>query len=344
MDGRWKLSLAAGALCGLLGCSHWHTRSDPDSSLFGAAPRRDETPAIGDSKTKPETRLALADVWLTAGEDVSRSGRERNQFLNEARKAYQQVLEKQPKNLIALNGLARCYAAMNDRDHALDVYRRAADLYPNEPRLWYDLGVVQGRFRDWESAADCFAEAVRLDPDNRAYRTSCGLTLARLGRVDDGFAYLRKGRGEAEAHFLMAKMMWQIEQPGACREQIAMALRAEPNYEPAHELLAQLSGGETSGPQNASGYNVQPARYDVPVGPAAQPQRFEMPAPIAPAAMPQAKPKAEPEAPEPAGSAKPAPKTVKAPPLMTEFGEESEALAPGQAKKASAPEEDEGDE
>jgi thioredoxin-like negative regulator of GroEL len=337
MEGRWKLWVAGLALCGLLGCSRWRTRQEVDGPRLSSSSisKPTENARVGDSKTKPETLVALAETWLRAGEDPNRSSRDRTNLLNQSRTAYMQVLEKQPKSMVAMAGLARTYAAMGDRDKALEIYGRCAEMYPNEPRLWYDLGVAQGRFRDWDSAAECFAEAARLDPENKQYRTVCGLTFARLGQTEEAFRWLEKGRNEAEARFLIAKMMRQIDRDDLCRQQLTMALRAQPMYEPAHQMLAQLSG-DMHRAQGPSQYNVQPVEHEtstpmpVEYTPPVAPLEPEMPAP-----MPPSKPKVKHVVPEPPGTAKPAPKL---PPLLADPVEEPmPPVDAGTSKKAPEP-------
>jgi tetratricopeptide (TPR) repeat protein len=67
---------------------------------------------------------------------------------------YQKVLEKDPQSVNSLKGIAYLYMNMKDFDKAREYYRKASDVDPNDPELYYSLGVIA-----WTQAYKDAAEA-----------------------------------------------------------------------------------------------------------------------------------------------------------------------------------------
>jgi hypothetical protein len=155
---------------------------------------------------------------------------------------------------------------------------------------------MYARGKEWPAALESFGQAVQLDPDNKQYQKTYGFALARAGRSEEAYAALAHCMGEAEAHTNVARMLKHLQQRDACQWHLQLALRANPGYAPARDLLAELNGP----PPVAA---AQPARPEEPAG-AVQQVRYEEPA-----APPAAKPVPPPSGLPPVllGSSGPAP-------------------------------------
>lgn len=66
---------------------------------------------------------------------------------------YQKVLENDPKSVNSMKGIAFLYMQMKDFDKAREYYTKAIDLEPNDPELYYSVGVI-----DWSQAYKDAAE------------------------------------------------------------------------------------------------------------------------------------------------------------------------------------------
>ena len=64
--------------------------------------------------------------------------------------------------------------------------------------------------------------------------------LARAGKWDEGFAVMCQVMPEAQARYLMARVLEHQKQPEASRMQLQLAVKADPAYAPAREFLAEL--------------------------------------------------------------------------------------------------------
>ena len=60
---------------------------------------------------------------------------------------YKNVLENDPKSVNSLKGIAFLYMQMKDFDKSRDYYKKAIQLDPNDPELYYSVGVI-----DWTQA------------------------------------------------------------------------------------------------------------------------------------------------------------------------------------------------
>src|SRR6266446_3847641 len=69
------------------------------------------------------------------------------QNANAAINQYKSVLEKDPRNVNSIKGIAYLYLQMKKFDDAKSYYHKAVDLDPNDPEAYYSVGVI-----DWTEA------------------------------------------------------------------------------------------------------------------------------------------------------------------------------------------------
>ena len=93
---------------------------------------------------------------------------------------------------------------------------------------------------EWDAALKNFKMAADLDPDNRRYGKTLGLSLAWAGRYEDSMVYLKKHLGEAEAHYNLAQLLHHKKDDEASKHHLRLALQANPKLTSAHEMLASL--------------------------------------------------------------------------------------------------------
>src|SRR5215467_10510841 len=60
---------------------------------------------------------------------------------------YQQVLQRDPDSVNSLKGIGYLYLHMKKFDQSREYYQKAVDKDPNDPELYYSLGVI-----DWTQA------------------------------------------------------------------------------------------------------------------------------------------------------------------------------------------------
>ena len=257
MDGRWKVALAGGFLSGVMGCT-WGQKTQPlqippgpppevaGKAVFIPEPGDDGPPR--DGPLAPSSMLAFANLWVEAvATDPNKPAPDRERLLAQARQAYQDVLQADPKSVDALLGLGNLYHVSGEMDKLRQVEQRARAEHPTNPKVWAWVAVRRAQAKDFDTAAECYHEASKLDPENRLYRIHLGLTLARAGRYDEGREWLTRCMREAEARYNLAKMMLHNQEPEKARLELRMALQADPTMTAARDQLMGLTASGAAG-------------------------------------------------------------------------------------------------
>lgn len=289
MDGRWKRWACGGLMAAaVVGCNRNEVnapRATPEFAAVGEkpgllhqafgthpkfmpkAPTEPSVPVRTARKpnepAKPNTYVALAEADVEAAFMEGRSSVERDQFIDAARHKYQSALKADPKNAAALTGLAKLYARIGDREHAVATLRSAVEANPKDHELPHKMASVQVQFADWPGAADSCRLALRLDPENRVYHKTLGYCQAQLGQWDEAFATLLKAMPEAQARYFLGRVMLDLGQTDQGRQLIQAAAEMDPEYKLARQTLEDLSGGRVV-PQEpvvqAGGFDAAPPK------------------------------------------------------------------------------------
>jgi Flp pilus assembly protein TadD len=257
MDGRRCLLLTAGFLGGLSGCTGLGNRQSTGLPTASASPIAQGqtvqtsspsaslplTPHSG--KLQPSTHVTMGSLAEQMADDPNRPASEREQYRAKARQSYQKAVEADAKYAPAYLALAASYAATNECEQALAHFAKATQTAPNDATVWAAQGNYFARMKEWDHAIESLSRAIQLEPGNKDHLKKLGFALARAGRVEEGYAVLAKCMSEPEARYNVARMLQHLEQPMACRWYLQMALQADPNYQPAREALAALTGAES---------------------------------------------------------------------------------------------------
>jgi tetratricopeptide (TPR) repeat protein len=230
----WSALLAAGCV------TQSQQLVSPPPAQTAAASKKSQDQAK--RPLQPKTCVALGDFSAVEAEAPRHTPAERQQLRDSARRAYQHVLDKDPKNYEALHGLARLYVDMGDRERAVAAYQQLLKSHPKEAVLSFELGMAYARWKQWEPALSHLQTALDLDPENRQCAHTLGYCLARAGRANEALEVFKKADGEAQAHYNLARMLHHLKQDDLSREHLNSALEADPKLEPARQLLAELDG------------------------------------------------------------------------------------------------------
>jgi tetratricopeptide (TPR) repeat protein len=236
--GSWSVSL--GFLLGTAaGCVHQQTTpiQPPEPAVTQKIEKPDEGPQ---RLPKASTCAAFGTFNLKAYAQPDRTPIQKQQLLDQARRAFQQAIKEDPKLVDAYQGLAQAYQEMGDQDRAEATYESALKISPKDAPLRFALGMSQARAKRWDLAISNMDQACQLEPENRAYTDMLAYTLARAGRFDDSFAVFKKTVGDAQAHYNLARMYHHLKNDTACLEELCLALAANPDHKDARIFLNQL--------------------------------------------------------------------------------------------------------
>jgi tetratricopeptide (TPR) repeat protein len=259
MDCRRQLISAILAMgLGGFGCAHQQGMTLAQVREQTAA---DLQPEGGKRRPRASTCLAFGNFDEHTALDPARSPADKQQLLDQARKAYQQAIQLEPKNATAIIALARVYNLLDDHDRAIATYTKGLKSLPKEPMLWHELGMCHARHKEWDQALQALRKASELDPENRSYSHSLAFCLARCGRYDESLAVFTKVESEADAHYNLARMLHHLKRDELSKQHLRLALEIKPEMKPAEELLALLEnpGAEKSNPIANVGFQTSEA-------------------------------------------------------------------------------------
>lgn len=204
----------------------------------------------------PEFEVAMADTRLqVAMADPPPANKD--EILDSVRACYQRALKQNPKHKDALLGIARMYAKLGDKEHSAEAYDKYLKHYPKDADVVHEVAMKRAQWKDWNGAVAMCENALKLDPENRSYRKTLGFCQARAGQWDAALATLTKVMPEAQARHNLAGLHDHLGQADASRQQLQLALQADPSYAPAKEFLTELTEPQAN-PIQQAGFN-QPA-------------------------------------------------------------------------------------
>ena len=192
------------------------------------------------------TCVAFGDFHLKASSDSERPPAQKEQILDQARRAYQQALKLDPKSVGAYRGLARTYQQLGDHERTLATYQSGLNVRPEEPSLWFELGMFQAKEKDWKPALENLKKATQLDPENRIYQDMLAYSLARAGRYDESFQCFKRTVGEAKAHYNVARMLCHVKENELAKEHLRLAVQSSPDLLAARQMLNELESPKGS--------------------------------------------------------------------------------------------------
>lgn len=105
----------------------------------------------------------------------------------EAYEILEVVLTVQPKFMAAYNGLGNCLKGMGEPDMALDAYRRALALSPQDPFIYMNIGSTLLDVGQIQEASTCLITALTLAPELAEAKWNLAICLLSSGQLFEGF-------------------------------------------------------------------------------------------------------------------------------------------------------------
>ena len=173
----------------------------------------------------------------------------------EARDAYEAVLQADPANGAAQHGevavserLALDARAAGKMDDALKALLRARGFTPHDPRLLYDLGILEDEMRLYRDADATLAEAEQLNPTDAMVLYAVArvkLDLGQLGPAQEKLqAYLKLRPEDAGAHYGLGRVYQLGLQFDKAKEQFGRSIALQPVQTEAYYELGDIALGQ----------------------------------------------------------------------------------------------------
>lgn len=149
--------------------------------LLGGNDEEFEARALELLEERPDNALLLGDL--------ARFFQSRGRT-TEAVQAYENALELHPSP-DGYNRLAQLFWGMGEVNRCRETYEEAIVNIPNNPALYFNLGIVLGQTGESSGAIDAFREALRLDPDRVPAHENLGRILLGQERFAEAIPHFR---------------------------------------------------------------------------------------------------------------------------------------------------------
>ncbi|WP_459558121.1 tetratricopeptide repeat protein [Lacunimicrobium album] len=159
----------------------------------------------------------------------------------EARVAYQQALEKEPKNIDAFLGLAELSDLEGKKEQAEREYLKLVAEHPESGKVRSRIGRFYVAQRRFPEALVQFEAGYKLDPTSKEANLELGVVLAELGRHQVALTHMSKSVGETAAQINIAVILRRQGQQGLADQYLARARQRDPNGYQAAILQASHS-------------------------------------------------------------------------------------------------------
>lgn len=169
--------------------------------------------------------------------------------LDGAHDHYGKVLEEEPDNRSALIGIARLHQRAGDTESAIEAYQAAERIVGSDPVIHNDMALCLVRSERYTEAIERLRTAVSLKPDSLMYRNNLAAVLVQAQRADEAVGVLAQAHGPVVAHYNVGYMLNQQGHSAAASAHFVQALRANPSFEPARQMLDRVLPEVGQGPQ-----------------------------------------------------------------------------------------------
>ncbi|PZV17506.1 MAG: hypothetical protein DCF22_03530 [Leptolyngbya sp.] len=242
-----------------------------------------------------------APISITTALDHQRAGR-----MAEAEQVYRSLLQQQPESIDALNllgallhergrydealtyfeqvltlrpaaeshnSVAIVLKAQGNYSAAVEQYRKALALKPNQPEVMSNLGNALKESGSAEDAIACYRDAIALNPNYAEAHNNLGISYKEQGKLDEAISCyqtaLRLKPNYVEAHHNLG-IIWRLQgKLDQAIDYFRQAIALKPTYVDAHtslgstlhqqgkldEAIAQFTHVLTLKPDSAETYN-----------------------------------------------------------------------------------------
>lgn len=137
---------------------------------------------------KPSKEKLTAEHWFNLAVELENSSTE------DARQAYHQALELEPKMADAHLNLGRLYHDAKQWEKAEAHYRSAAEHAAEDPTPLFNVGVLLEDLKRFQEAIRAYTQALKRDPSFADAHCNLGLLFESMGDKARAIAHLRAAR------------------------------------------------------------------------------------------------------------------------------------------------------
>jgi tetratricopeptide (TPR) repeat protein len=150
-----------------------------------------------------------------------------------ARTLYDEVRRAEPDNVRAIEGLADIAVLGDQRDEALELYRRATTLDPASTRYLVKAALMQIKAGDAAAGEALMQEALQVDPTDPGALAQLGLIYYQAGDYAAAVPYFRNAAdfapADAALQFQVGRAMLLSDDPQSAAQRLDLAARLAPS-------------------------------------------------------------------------------------------------------------------
>jgi tetratricopeptide (TPR) repeat protein len=154
------------------------------------------------------------------------------------------IIESDPANRSAYEGLGKLYLEAKKFKDALEVYAYLTKVYPNEDKYISKLGLVNFNLGNYDAAIEAYQKALELAPNTPHRLINLSLCYEAKGQMNDAVTSvkraLEKSPEDVQYLLLLSDFLVREGQNAAALEVLEKILQLEPTNHVAREKLMQL--------------------------------------------------------------------------------------------------------
>jgi len=162
----------------------------------------------------------------------------------EAKRAYEALLEREPGHVDARHHLALIHVEEGALDRGIALLRETVAARPDFPVAWLNLGLALGRAGRFAAAAEAFERAAALAPEQPEAHRRLADALSQLGRFEEAAgAYrsaLRLQPAFVDAQFGLAMALKSLDRLDEAAEAYRRVIELQPGHRSAMTWLARV--------------------------------------------------------------------------------------------------------
>jgi Flp pilus assembly protein TadD len=157
---------------------------------------------------------------------------------------YKKAVSLNPNDGDALNNLGQLFARNGDAAVAIPYFQKAVRLYPSVWSYRFNLAHAHGRLGDWSQAVDDYQKARDLFPEDYVTHFNLGMALHKMGDEEAAVSVFRKGAelapSEASFHLSLGISLEHLNRPGDAVKSYEQYLVMSPSAPDADKVKARI--------------------------------------------------------------------------------------------------------
>lgn len=159
------------------------------ASSTPAQPPKAEPTAVSSTPSAPPLTPSPAGEKAGGALDAAKKLYKEKKYA-ESLAAFQRIVDRDPKNAEAINGIGLCYHAQGKADLAIEAFKKAIERDPGISYFYYNLARSYGSKQQFDLAMITYNKAIKENPGN-------GLAHFELGNI----YFMKKEFSKAKEHY-----------------------------------------------------------------------------------------------------------------------------------------------